>query len=74
MPGHGKLGGMSLLRPTVEEKESEGLLWPQGTVQSWGLSVGKVVLGAQAGGHSQGHCHYLPKGVSISQKALNVLL
>lgn len=48
MPGHGKLGGMSLLRPTVEEKESEGLLWPQGTVQSWGLSVGKVVLGAQA--------------------------
>lgn len=39
---------MSLLRPTVEEEESEGLLWPQGSALSWGLSVGKVVLSAQA--------------------------
>lgn len=39
---------MSLLRPTVEEEESEGLLWPQGSALSWGLSVGKVVLSTQA--------------------------
>lgn len=42
-------------------EDSEGLLWPQGSDLSWGLSVGKVVLGPQAVEViAQGHHRYLP--------------
>lgn len=42
-------------------EDSEGLLWPQGSDLSWGLSAGKVVLSPQAVEViARGHHHYLP--------------